>query len=566
MKSLKIAHILPLAFILSFCSFSYELLIAKALSDYTGRPLVWQSFTIGAYILGLGIGAYLSDRNQQKFTLLQFFKVEAWLCIAGALSISLITLLNIVYRVYFTHLALEGFIIPFDTNDALNGAWLLPFSLFILGSMAITLFIGVLSGYEVPILINLAKQNGHKAVTHKILGYNAIGTLAAALLFSFYFLPTFELVSTAIIIASINFCVCVYLLSRGRISIKPAATLAGLCIVCLITPLLTAQQLERYNLKTFYYYSLSMLDNPLKNGTFFTYMERTPEVERHTSLYQHIDLVPQPDNRPQTSPWQHIYSMFLDGREQFYSATQDEYHRSMAYIPLNIVSKPAKNVLVLGGGDSLLSHQLLNVDSIEKITHLELDPIMAQLADEHIALTKLNKKPNENTKITRIIGDGFYFLRNTKQKFDVIYIDFPYPDNYDKSRLYSVEFYQYAVNALSNGGVAIIDAPLSTTQDLARVNTFYHPEMKRNNSFILKTAQQIRGHFLPYDAKDDSFILLFNKDGAALKSKAIGLKHYKSFDKHPLIQPDFAHYPFIDDAEYVNSIFKPVVAGVGGFN
>jgi len=54
-------------------------------------------------------------------------------------------------------------------------------------------------------------------------------------------------------------------------------------------------------------------------------------------------------------------------------------------------------------------------------------------------------------------------MREAKEKFDAIYIDFPDPMNYDLSKLYSREFYSFINKSLKDDGFAVLDAPGTAT-------------------------------------------------------------------------------------------------------
>ena len=57
-----------------------------------------------------------------------------------------------------------------------------------------------------------------------------------------------------------------------------------------------------------------------------------------------------------------------------------------------------------------------------------------------------------------INADGYMFLQQTDEIFDVIFIDLPDPKSVDLARLYSKQFYQLAAKQLSVGGVLVTQA------------------------------------------------------------------------------------------------------------
>ena len=108
---------------------------------------------------------------------------------------------------------------------------------------------------------------------------------------------------------------------------------------------------------------------------------------------------------------------------------------------------------------------------------------------------KLNENSLDNPKVKIQVNDGFYYLRNTNDKYDAIYIDFPYPNSYDLARLYSVEFYKYVLKALNPNGFVILDAPFYDKENELKdnmrarlmVTTVFNEMHILNNSIMAST-------------------------------------------------------------------------------
>ena len=73
----------------------------------------------------------------------------------------------------------------------------------------------------------------------------------------------------------------------------------------------------------------------------------------------------------------------------------------------------------------------------------------------------MNRNSLSHPKVQTILADAFYWLRTTDKMYDAIFIDFPYPKNYNLARLYSIEFYRHVLSHLKKDGFAVLDAPLS---------------------------------------------------------------------------------------------------------
>ena len=75
--------------------------------------------------------------------------------------------------------------------------------------------------------------------------------------------------------------------------------------------------------------------------------------------------------------------LYLNRDYQVYSGVDEYYHEWFVHAPVQAVGKPPRRALVLGGGDGLALRELVAYESLERIVHVELDPVMTQLAAEH---------------------------------------------------------------------------------------------------------------------------------------------------------------------------------------
>jgi spermidine synthase len=154
----------------------------------------------------------------------------------------------------------------------------------------------------------------------------------------------------------------------------------------------------------------------------------------------------------------------------------------MLFGALNLFEKSPKEILILCGGDGILLDMIQNNLPESSTTLVELDEKMIEWAQNNFFLKTLNQNVfsnlNKNNKV--IIGDAIMELRKfqNKKQFDLIFIDFPFPNGHDLSKLYSEEFYSLVKNVSKEDTLVTIDLPL---------------EMKNKNEFdeetltILKT-------------------------------------------------------------------------------
>jgi spermidine synthase len=101
---------------------------------------------------------------------------------------------------------------------------------------------------------------------------------------------------------------------------------------------------------------------------------------------------------------------------------------------------------------------VLKYPSLEKITLVDLDPAMTQLAQEHPLVLALNQNSLQNPKVSIIHQDAMSYLQSNSEQFDFIIIDLPDPNNENLAKLYSLEFYQLVTRHLSQAGVVVTQA------------------------------------------------------------------------------------------------------------
>jgi spermidine synthase len=139
----------------------------------------------------------------------------------------------------------------------------------------------------------------------------------------------------------------------------------------------------------------------------------------------------------------------LDGC--FMTSERDEfhYHENLIHPALTAHSAP-KNVLIIGGGDGGSSEEALKHPSIEKVTLVELDPQVIEVAKAH--LQKVHNGVFDNPKLQLVIADGLKFVAAAPEKYDLIVLDLPDPIG-PAAALYEAAFFADCKRALAAGGV-----------------------------------------------------------------------------------------------------------------
>lgn len=134
-------------------------------------------------------------------------------------------------------------------------------------------------------------------------------------------------------------------------------------------------------------------------------------------------------------------------------STQPNFiNEEIIHFPLLYQEKPEK-VLLIGGGFSGALAEILKYP-VKKVYYVELDPLLFTTFKPY--LIKDSSFVTKNDKVSLVYNDPFYFIKTTKEKFDVIIVDLPGPSTALLNRFYTVEFFQVAKNKLNNDGILLI--------------------------------------------------------------------------------------------------------------
>ncbi len=144
--------------------------------------------------------------------------------------------------------------------------------------------------------------------------------------------------------------------------------------------------------------------------------------------------------------------LILDGIVQLTEEDEGIYHEWIAHWPLFALQRPARHVLIIGGGDCGVAREVLRHKSVEKVTMVEIDRMVCDLCRRH--MPSVSEGVYDDPRFRLIIGDGAEVIRQMKGKCDVIVIDSTDPIGPAQS-LFNTDFYQSVYDALTAGGIAI---------------------------------------------------------------------------------------------------------------
>jgi spermidine synthase len=394
-------------FVVATCGLVYELL-AGALGSYLlGDSITQFSLVIGLYLSAMGAGAWLSRRIERNLAE-RFLEVELAVAVVGGLAVPAL----------FLAFASVG-----------------HFQLLLL---AFVFAIGVLVGLEIPLIMRLLEgQLELKDLVSRVLTFDYIGALAAALLFPLLLVPKLGLVRTSLMMGMANGAVALwgtYLLAphlrnvTGR-RVRAILVIVGLGVGVWQADALTSRAEE------------SMYADPIVYST--------------TSPYQRVVVT-----RGKSG-----FQLFLNGNLQFSSADEYRYHEALVHPAMLAAEAPPRRVLILGGGDGLALREVLTHRSVEHVTLVDLDPAMTRLASEFPLLAKLNRSSTRDPRVTIVNDDAMVWIAehppgtaSSGGAWDVVIVDFPDPNNYALGKLYTKLFYRRLMAQVAPGGAVAVQA------------------------------------------------------------------------------------------------------------
>jgi spermidine synthase len=138
----------------------------------------------------------------------------------------------------------------------------------------------------------------------------------------------------------------------------------------------------------------------------------------------------------------------LDGH--FMTSERDEffYHENLIHIAALAHPAPAR-VLIVGGGDGGSAEELLKYPSMRAVTIAEIDATVIDISREH--LEAVHRGALDDPRVSIRIGDGFRFVQETSDDYDMIVLDLTDPGG-PSTELYTPAFYRACASRLTADG------------------------------------------------------------------------------------------------------------------
>ncbi len=396
--------VLLAVFVCAACGLVYELALVAIGSYLLGDTITQASVVLSVMVFAMGVGSLLSKRFQSR-PAVSFAVIEGLLSLVGGFSVLLLYGAFAWFSAYQPALVLLAFVI------------------------------GVLIGMEIPLLMTLIqrirRQEASEAVAD-LFAADYVGGLIGGLAFPFLLLPLLGLPRGALMVGALNAVVGVAVvlwLFRGELGRLTRVVLGvGLVLIVALLGLayLYADQFEMDARQALY---------------------RDPIVHAERSEYQEIVITRSFDGED--------VRMFLNGDLQFSTLDEYRYHESLVHPAM---AGSHGNVLVLGGGDGLALREILSYDDVASVTLVDLDPAVVELSSTDPVISDLNEDSFEDPRLEVVNTDAFQWLRENRERFDVVIADLPDGTDVGTAKLYTVEFSSLLARALVEEGRVVVQA------------------------------------------------------------------------------------------------------------
>lgn len=140
--------------------------------------------------------------------------------------------------------------------------------------------------------------------------------------------------------------------------------------------------------------------------------------------------------------------LVLDNVIQCTERDEFSYQEMITHLAMNSHPNP-KKVLVIGGGDGGVLREVVKHECVEEATLCDIDEAVIRLSKKYLPGMSVGF---QHPKVKVHVGDGFKFLDDYKNTFDVIITDSSDPDGPAES-LFQKPYFQLMHDALREGGV-----------------------------------------------------------------------------------------------------------------
>lgn len=193
-------------------------------------------------------------------------------------------------------------------------------------------------------------------------------------------------------------------------------------------------------------------------------------IHNENSIYGNITVIQRGEQ----------FTFFTDGIASITTPVPDIASiEDFVHFPMLFHEKP-QSILILSGGAGGMIHEILKYP-VSHVDYVELDPLLLRLIEKFP--TPLTQSELSDSRVKIHYTDGRFFVKKTSDRFDLIFIGLPAPQELQTNRLFSSEFFSIVRRKMNPGGIIALTLPGSLT--------YISPELRDLNGCILDTLKAV---------------------------------------------------------------------------
>lgn len=197
--------------------------------------------------------------------------------------------------------------------------------------------------------------------------------------------------------------------------------------------------------------------------------------------------------------------LVLNGIIQCTERDEFVYQELITHLPIMSHPQP-KKVLVIGGGDCGVIRELVKhvrLGTVETIKMIEIDDMVINLSKKY--LPQMSKFADDES-VEIIIEDGFKFLKDNKEKFDIIITDSSDPEG-PAEEFFQVNYFKLLKNSLNDDGIVIMQS-----SENIWLNLPYIKNLMDKGKTVFSNLEYTQCYMPSYTAGQLGLIIASNKD------------------------------------------------------
>ena len=427
-----------------------QVLVLGYLISFSTRSSQIIGVTVGLFLLCLSLGAFICAR---------FWKLERNKLILNIGHLfSALSLIGVSLTTNHQHL----FVLNTPDDSLYFTAILVCSSIFALAM-----------GVVFPAILNMYTNYRGPNVSY-IYGADLTGAFIGALLAGYILQPVLGISSSALLLATIAVINLVVINRENKIAVLALLLFAGGLILQM---------------------SFDLRKNLITNTQERKIINKDRNIEGHI-----VFQTPSPFGLVKTIERNDERYLYIDGRLLCSSVGSGGAQSEEQFVDkASQLNSKSKDLLIIGLGCGFTAAKALNNQIYKTVDVVEINPEI-QVASRHFEKWTQNLNSFQNYKL--IIAEGFQYMNESSNKYDVIAIDVEDPSVFYSSHLYTREGYLSAKRRLNQNGTLALWA-YEPNRDIARV--------------IFQTLRQVFAHVTFQIGGGDGDIYFFASDDKNLK-------------------------------------------------